>query len=401
MTTRQRQANTSLLDNIGLELLRADPAEHLADTSLKIEYIPAELIRPDPIQPRRVLPEAIHIAFHDNRLTPTQALKELIQIAHVIARQNGRPFTSVLDLLPDERDTEAEEMEPGRLSPEEQLVTDLVNLAMTLRDDGQVNPLTVVDVTQGVTRLYRIETGERRYWASWIVRDFLTSYEGDSTVPCIVIPSGRTSAFRQAKENTARAGLCATAMARQAALLILAVHGIERPDGPVGNDFYRQALDLGLGSKREYTADILAAMGGISRAYFSYYKALLALSDEALELADRYHIEEKKLRYVVTLAPESHAEVVRQIISFNLTSAQVKQLCEADGDDPPDSPGTPKISRSAVQIAKLSRGDGNAFSQDLARALLTQEQDVKVARARLATIRRMLDEADKYLEAEG
>src|SRR5260221_6005653 len=272
---------------------------------------------------------------------------------------------------------------------------------MTLRDDGQVNPLTVVDVTQGVTRLYRIETGERRYWASWIVRDFLTSYEGDSTVPCIVIPSGRTSAFRQAKENTARAGLCATAMARQAALLILAVHGIERPDGPVGNDFYRQALDLGLGSKREYTADILAAIGGIRRGYFSCYKALLPLSDEALELADRYSIQEKKLRYVLKLAPESHAEVVRQIISFNLTSAQVKQLCEADGDDPPDSPGRSKISRSAIQIAKLSRGDGNAFSQDLARALLTQQQDVKVARARFAAIRPMVYDPYKYLEAEG
>src|SRR5258708_31955913 len=104
-------------------------------------------------------------------------------------------------------------------------------------------------------------------------------------------------------------------------------------------------------------------MGGISRAYFSYFKALLALSDEALELADRHNIEEKKLRYVVMLAPESHSEVVRQIISFNLTSAQVKQLCEADGDDTPTPPETPKISRSAVQIAKLARGIGNGFSQ--------------------------------------
>ena len=114
-----------------------------------------------------------------------------------------------------------------------------------------------------------------------------------------------------------------------------------------------------------------------------------------MELADRHNIEEMKLRHVVALAPESHAEVVRQIVSFNLTSAQVKQLCEADGDDPPDSPEVPKLSRSAIQIAKLARGDGNAFSQDLARALLSQEQDVKVARARLASIRRMVDEADK------
>src|SRR5260221_2438039 len=302
MTARQRQANTSLLDNIGLEFLKADPAEHLIDSSLKIEYIPADLIRPDPIQPRRVLPEAIHLAFHSNRLTPTQALKELIQIAQVIARQNGRPFTSVLDLLPDETDSEALEVEPDRLSPEEHLVTDLVNLAMTLRDDGQVNPLTVVDVTQGVTRLYRIETGERRYWATWIVRDFLTGYEGDGTVPCIVIPSGRTSAFRQAKENTARAGLSAVAMARQDALLILAVHGIEKPDGTASNEFYRPAFQLDLRSKREYTADILAAMGGMSRVHFSRFKALLSLSDEAIELSDRHNLTEGQLRNVIALA---------------------------------------------------------------------------------------------------
>ena len=37
--------------------------------------IPAELVRPDPIQPRRVLPEQIHFAFHANRLTPVQALR--------------------------------------------------------------------------------------------------------------------------------------------------------------------------------------------------------------------------------------------------------------------------------------------------------------------------------------
>jgi hypothetical protein len=53
----------------------------------------------------------------------------------------------------DETNTEAQ-----RLSPEEQLVRDLVNLVVTIRDDGQVNSLTVVDTTQGVTRLYRIET---------------------------------------------------------------------------------------------------------------------------------------------------------------------------------------------------------------------------------------------------
>ena len=78
--------------------------------------------------------------------------------------------------------------------------------------DGNLEYLGRVD-HQVKIRGYRIETGERRYWASWIVRDFLPGYEGDGTVPCIVVPSGKTSAFRQAKENTARSGLSAIAMA--------------------------------------------------------------------------------------------------------------------------------------------------------------------------------------------
>ncbi len=51
----------------------------------------------------------------------------------------------------------------------------------------------------------------------------------------------------------------------------------------VSNDFYRQALELDLRGKREYTETILSAMGGIEKAHFSRIKALLRLSDEALE----------------------------------------------------------------------------------------------------------------------
>ena len=99
----------------------------------------------------------------------------------------------------------------------------------------------------------------------------------------------------------------------------------------MNNDFYRQALDLDLRSKREYTEAILSAMGGIDKGHFWHFKALLNLSDEAMELADRHSIDEKKLRYVLTLPPDFHGEIVRQIIDFNLSSAQVKALCESDG----------------------------------------------------------------------
>ncbi len=138
----------------------------------------------------------------------------LVQVA---ARQRGRPFRDVLELLPNP-DEEGETQHGVPLSPEEVLLRDLVNLAVTIRDDGQVNPLTVVDVSQGVTLQFRIETGERRSWASWLLRDFMAGYSGDGMIPCLVIPTEHSSVFRQAKENTARSGLWTIAMARQAAL---------------------------------------------------------------------------------------------------------------------------------------------------------------------------------------
>ncbi len=172
-------------------------------------------------------------------------------MAQISARQQGRPFSNVLELLSDpESETENNDQ---KLSLEEDTVRDLVNLAVTICDDGQVNPLTVVDMSQGVVRQYRIETGEQRYWAAWILRDFTPGYDSTDMIDCIVISAEESSVFRQAKENTARKGLTAIAMARQAALLLLTVHGNEISNHAVNNDFYRQALYLDLRGKREYT----------------------------------------------------------------------------------------------------------------------------------------------------
>jgi hypothetical protein len=387
-----------LLASVTEDLLGGDP-QHFHDNSIRVERILLEMVRPDPVQPRRVLPEHLHIAFHSSRLTPTQALRELVHLVQVAARQRGRPFNNVLELLPNPDDESADEQDT-KLSPEEQLLRDLVNLAVTIRDDGQVNPLTVVDVSVGVTRQFRIETGERRYWATWLLRDFIPGYTGDGMIPCIIIPAERASVFRQAKENTARSGLSAIAMARQAALLLLTVHGYQIPDYPVTNDFYRQALELDLRGKREYTDAILSAMGGIKRAQFSLIKSLLRLSDEAIEIADRHAIEEKKLRYVIALPQEHHTEIVRQIIDFNLTSKQVKELCAGDVSEFEADETTDKLPPAAVKMAKITNSVTTTSPQDSALALIQQEGDPAIALARLQAMRKFILEAERLLTGE-
>ncbi len=280
------------------------------------------------------------------------------------------------------------------LSPEEQLLHDLVNLAVTIRDDGQVNPLTVVDATQGVTRLYRIETGERRYWATWLLRDFIPGYESDGMLPCIIIPAERASAFRQAKENTARTGLSAIAMARQAALLLLYVHGCEIPDGPVTHDFYRQALELTLRGKREYTSEILSAMGGIGSAMFSRHKSLLRLCDEAIELADRHNLDEGRLRHLLELSPDDQIEMARQIIQLNLSAKQIIDLVNSPNTEAGNS--SADLPRQVRQLVRLMRPMSELSGYNLALALVEQEGDAVVARVRLQHLRQLLDETETY-----
>jgi hypothetical protein len=367
--------------------------------SPRVERILLEMVRPDPVQPRRVLPEQIHVAFHSQRLTPTQALKELIYSVQVAARQRGQPFQNVIELLPNADDEREEDVET-KLSPEEQLLRDLVNLAVTIRDEGQVNPLTVVDVSQGVTRLFRIETGERRYWATWLLRDFMPHYTGDGMLPCLIIPAEKASVFRQAKENTARSGLSSIAMARQAALLLLAVHEYDMPVIAVTNDFYRQALDLDLRGRREYTDAILSAMGGIDKGRFRQFKSLLQLSDEALELADRYSIEEGKLRHVIHLSAEYHAEIVRQIVDFNLTGKQVKELCEGEGLEANEEDVLEKLPAAAIKMARVMQSIHSTSAQDFAHALVQREGNAAMARARLQSLQRLIVEVERLLETE-
>jgi hypothetical protein len=75
----------------------------------------------------------------------------------------------------------------------------------------------------------------------------------------------------------------------------------------------------------------------------------------------------------------------------------VKELCESDGvatseDDPHD-----KIPAAALKLAKVAQATNTTSPQDLARALLQQEGDVSLARARLQAMRRLLGETEKLL----
>ena len=139
-------------------------------------------------------------------------------------------------------------------------------------------------------------------------------------------------------------------------------------------------------------------MGGIDKGHLYHYKTLLRLSDEAMELADRYSLDEKKLRYVIALPTEFHAEIVRQIVDFNLTSKQVKELCASDGLDPETQRDeVERLPASALKLAKVTQLSHTTSAHDLAQAMMRQEGDANLARARLHSLKKLLTEAESYL----
>ena len=50
--------------------------QNVNGNAIHVERILLEMVRPDPVQPRRVLPENIHLRFHQNQITPTQAANQ-------------------------------------------------------------------------------------------------------------------------------------------------------------------------------------------------------------------------------------------------------------------------------------------------------------------------------------
>lgn len=124
-------------------------------------------------------------------------------------------------------------------------------------------------------------------------------------------------------------------------------------------------------------------MGGISRVHFSRYKSLLRLSDEAWELADKHNLEEWKLRYVLNLPTDAHAEMVKHIIEFNLTGRQIRELCAEGLDKDEESKNIPPVDKQLTKFAATMRKINNYDLIQMADVLLEQEEDVHMASARI------------------
>lgn len=404
MTKRRRSQGTrNLLEEMGGLGDLADSMPEITGRGVRVVNIILDRIRPDPAQPRRVLPETIRSEFLAGHINARQALERWEAMVAEEATSLGRPrpdWKALLDRSPEDRSEDTSIDPPGAAGPEEELLRAIVATAATIRYGGQVSPITVAEVGDG--SYFRIETGERRYWAyHWLNTWLSNNFE---QIQCVVVDAA--SPWRQAAENTSREELSAIALARQLATLLLDLYDI-RPDysGPIPNDWYRQALDYRV--PRGEGAVLRAALGGIDRSQFSRFQALLRLPDSVWELADRYRLEEKRLRYVVRVEDEAlQVQLVRLMVEEGLSADRIKQIVES-GDIESWLTGQAETRRSLAQATAtqrvLRRWPGLASQVSNADIILVAEQWIKQQkpeeiRRQVTALRKLLDIVEKRIK---
>jgi ParB-like chromosome segregation protein Spo0J len=275
-------------------------AAQSGDTA-QLRQLPIDLIEPDPGQARHILPPGLRERFLRHELDAPQALTAWV----ALARQDP--------------------LEAKHLA-------EIASLAHSLKHEGQVKPLTVVrSPAQG---RYRIETGERRFWAhQYAVHEL--GHKDQELIDAIVRHEARRA--RQAVENLFAESLTAIAFGRMVAQLLLEKEALQITDP--GRFIGR---DLTAGDFRELAQarvkrggwEAVVATTGKQEDLLANHLRLLTLPEEVLVAADRGGLSERALRAVARLAdPALQLRVVRLAAELDLTAGQVQALATAEDLD--------------------------------------------------------------------
>jgi hypothetical protein len=239
-------------------------------------------IKPDPAQPRTAIPSAVR-----RQAGPTAPPLAMLATWH------GMAFPGLLDgtprpILSGEHSLDVLTNVYLDRGPFWSRLIELYGLALSIRDDGLTNEITVAPSHDGG---YIIETGERRYLAFLLLRDAI-GHENFKRIPARVVPE--LSVWRQAHENTNRLDYTPLEKAKQQARLLIAMwwgdrdlmsyeEAMEKHGHPLA--FYKQAIDLN--SRRGMGDRLLDAMGVKNRSSVTQYGKLLHLTEDEWDKAER------------------------------------------------------------------------------------------------------------------
>jgi ParB-like chromosome segregation protein Spo0J len=345
---------------------------------------------------RGILPSDIHSDFFKLRATvmePQDAMGRFIEKVLKEAAHDKRVYSSVWDLAYLVEVDEKQELS-DKLLPLERRLRDLAVLALTIQEQGVLNPLLVTALPDDEAMRFKIIAGNRRFWACVLLENFMPNTKGRMRIPCRIMNDSQMADYDQSVENTARSNLNAIALVRQIALLLYAANDMDIPDDIHDKAFYEQAFRLDLRNQRANSqAKKIYSSLGLSKERFSQIKSLLQLPVHVMEFSDDHELPEYALRELVSLSREEQDMIVKDAKNGNWSSRKIvaeilgyRRSASSEGDS---------NKAFAAKIRKLY----DYKAKDVAAFLLKGEGSSKSALSRLDSLRKFLDEVEDYLSS--
>jgi len=291
----------------------------------RIRNIDINTIRPDYLQPRRVVPTIVRqqsdetpydiIATWLGMITDERRERFDRAIENGALTDHDRPddefpwhvylFNGVTERGWDEEhdpDNVVSQIDREKINetitatgPLEASFIKLVNLAESIHRDGLSNPISVAKLDNDT---YVIETGERR-WLAYNLLDMFFEDKDYSKIPARLVED--ISIWRQAAENNARDNLNAVSRARQLAILLMDLYGQENfadaSEFDHEQDYYAQVAD---GNKypvpRGKGEQVINAMGLKNTVQIRQYRGILRIENDEWDVADDTDMTERQIR---------------------------------------------------------------------------------------------------------
>lgn len=282
-------------------------------------------VRPDPYQARHVLPLPLREPFYNGTVSWVETVNQWLQLA------SQQPWVALA-------------------------IQELDYLSDSITKVGQIKPITGKIIREGEVSVFRLLTGERRFWATAIGAVKSGNIDPEPVITAIV--DNNPSVAKQIQENTAYKPLTSAGKARATARLILEASQIFPDERESSYIYHRKALDVRI--SEEVNRQIQEVMG-FDRQHFYHLKKYLELPEDLIEMCELSDLPERVLREIVTF----DAAFWRPAIEWfsqnpEASSAAVVEYiksCQADQK-------THRAPRpTADPVTKLARGVFRTFSQ--------------------------------------
>ena len=224
--------------------------------------VPLSMIKPDRFQARFLLPFELREAFFRQEIDWEETVRKWMALA-----------------------------EQDRLVRRE--IEELIALGDSLHDTGQIKPITGQVITEDGREVFKMLTGERRFWAT----AFQSVLSGRKDEPYVLaIIDNQPSLEKQIAENMAYKALTPVGKARAAARIVLESNGIQPNESFDEYSYFRQVLDVRLSDE---TKDMLLKTLQLERTYYGRLIKFFELPQDLLEICDRAEMPERVLREIM------------------------------------------------------------------------------------------------------